>query len=114
LFCYNEQEVSLLDVRKEINFCKKVGLPIIGVIENMSGFVCPKCKTETKIFPPTTGGAQKMCQEMDVPFLGQNFTIQIFVFFHSSSRSLNDSLIRSLICSLSLSLSLVLLNETKV
>jgi Mrp family chromosome partitioning ATPase len=64
------QEVSLLDVRKEINFCKKVGLPIIGVIENMSVFVCPKCKMETKIFPPTTGGAQKMCQEMGVPFLG--------------------------------------------
>lgn len=38
------QEVSLLDVRKEITFCKKVEIPIIGVIENMSGFVCPKCK----------------------------------------------------------------------
>ena len=38
------QEVSLMDVRKEINFCKKVGLPVIGVVENMSGFVCPKCK----------------------------------------------------------------------
>jgi len=65
------QEVALLDVRKEINFCKKVGLPIIGVVENMSGFVCPKCKTETKIFPPTTGGAEKMAQEMGVPFLGR-------------------------------------------
>lgn len=38
------QEVALLDVRKEINFCKKVNLPVIGVVENMSGFVCPKCK----------------------------------------------------------------------
>ena len=38
------QEVALLDVRKEINFCRKVNLPIIGVVENMSGFVCPKCK----------------------------------------------------------------------
>jgi Mrp family chromosome partitioning ATPase len=38
------QEVSLLDVRKEINFCHKVKLPIIGVVENMSGFVCPNCK----------------------------------------------------------------------
>lgn len=37
------QEVSLLDVRKEITFCRKVNLPIIGVIENMSGFLCPKC-----------------------------------------------------------------------
>jgi len=64
------QEVSLMDVRKEINFCKKVGIPVIGVVENMSAFVCPKCKTETKIFPPTTGGAQKMAQEMGVKFLG--------------------------------------------
>jgi Mrp family chromosome partitioning ATPase len=64
------QEVSLLDVRKEINFCKKVEIPVIGVVENMSGFVCPKCKTETKIFAPTTGGAEKMSKEMQVPFLG--------------------------------------------
>eukprot|EP01124_Arcella_intermedia_P021662 TRINITY_DN3077_c0_g1_i3.p1 TRINITY_DN3077_c0_g1~~TRINITY_DN3077_c0_g1_i3.p1 ORF type:complete len:165 (+),score=37.07 TRINITY_DN3077_c0_g1_i3:536-1030(+) len=64
------QEISLLDVRKEITFCKKVGLPVLGVIENMSIFICPKCKTETKIFPPTTGGAIKMCQEMEVPYLG--------------------------------------------
>jgi len=64
------QEVSLMDVRKEINFCKKVKMPIIGVVENMSGFVCSKCGTETKIFAPTTGGARKMCEEMDVRFLG--------------------------------------------
>jgi Mrp family chromosome partitioning ATPase len=38
------QEVSLMDVRKEISFCRKVNLPVIGVVENMSGFVCPKCK----------------------------------------------------------------------
>lgn len=41
------QEVALADVRKEINFCKKVGVPVIGVVENMSGFVCPKCKVPT-------------------------------------------------------------------
>jgi len=64
------QEVALLDVRKEINFCRKVGLPIIGVVENMSGFVCHKCGTETKIFAPTTGGAKKMCEDMGVRFLG--------------------------------------------
>ena len=40
----NAQEVSLLDVRKEINFCKRIGVRVIGVIENMSGFVCPKCQ----------------------------------------------------------------------
>lgn len=38
------QEVSLLDVRKEINFLRKVNIPIVGVIENMSTFICPKCK----------------------------------------------------------------------
>ncbi|XP_013779481.1 cytosolic Fe-S cluster assembly factor nubp1-like isoform X2 [Limulus polyphemus] len=65
------QEISLLDVRKEINFCQKVGIPIIGVIENMSGFVCPKCKTESQIFPPTTGGADKMAADLNVPFLGK-------------------------------------------
>lgn len=65
------QEVSLLDVRKEITFCKKVDVPIIGVIENMSGFVCPNCKVESEIFPKTTGGAEKMCQDMNVKFLGK-------------------------------------------
>ena len=38
------QEISLQDVRKEINFCKKTNLPVMGIVENMSGFVCPKCK----------------------------------------------------------------------
>lgn len=65
------QEVALADVRKEINFCKKVGVPVIGVVENMSGFVCPKCKTETQIFAPTTGGAEKMATDFGVPFLGR-------------------------------------------
>ena len=37
------QAVALADVRKELNFCRKAGLPILGVIENMSGFVCPHC-----------------------------------------------------------------------
>jgi len=65
------QEIALLDVRKEINFCKKVGIPIIGVVENMSWFVCPKCTKGSQIFPTTTGGAEKMAQEMQVPFLGR-------------------------------------------
>lgn len=64
------QEVALSDVRKEINFCKKVGIPILGVIENMAGFVCRKCGTETKIFFPSSGGAEKMCAELEVRFLG--------------------------------------------
>lgn len=59
-----------MDVRKEITFCQKVGVPIIGVVENMAGFVCPKCHTEAKIFFPSSGGAAKMAAEMNVPFLG--------------------------------------------
>ncbi|KAJ8253949.1 hypothetical protein COCON_G00205610 [Conger conger] len=65
------QEVSLQDVRKEIRFCQKVKLPIIGIVENMSGFVCPKCKNTSQIFPPTTGGAEKMCADLNLPFLGR-------------------------------------------
>jgi len=41
------QEVALLDVRKEVNFAKKTDLNVIGVVENMSGFVCPNCKCES-------------------------------------------------------------------
>lgn len=65
------QEVALADVRKEINFCRKVGIPVIGIVENMSGFVCPNCKSETKIFSPTTGGAEKLAQEMGLTLLGK-------------------------------------------
>ncbi|XP_046359633.1 cytosolic Fe-S cluster assembly factor nubp1-B-like [Haliotis rufescens] len=65
------QEVSLMDVRKEINFCHKVKLPIIGLVENMSGFVCPSCTKSSEIFAPTTGGGEKMAQETCIPFLGK-------------------------------------------
>ncbi|KAJ1801283.1 cytosolic Fe-S cluster assembly factor nbp35 [Coemansia sp. RSA 2399] len=64
------QEVALQDVRKEIDFCRKAQVPIIGVVENMSGFVCPGCKGESRIFYPTTGGAQKMCKDLGIPLLG--------------------------------------------
>jgi Mrp family chromosome partitioning ATPase len=67
------QEVSLLDVRKQINFCKKMKVPIVGVIENMSTFVCPKCTTESKIFPNNSHSSptDAMCSEMEVQFLGK-------------------------------------------
>lgn len=65
------QEVALQDVRKEISFCRKVGIPIIGVIENMSGFRCPTCETCTDVFSPSTGGAQAMCEKLGIPFLGK-------------------------------------------
>lgn len=64
------QEISLLDVRKEINFCIKAGIKVLGIIENMSGFVCPKCTYQSDIFQATTGGAQSLAKEMNIPFLG--------------------------------------------
>ncbi|KAL9703009.1 hypothetical protein quinque_006527 [Culex quinquefasciatus] len=65
------QEVALLDVRKEITFCKKMAIPVVGVVENMSVFVCPKCATESDIFPAKTGGAERMCADMEVRYLGK-------------------------------------------
>jgi Mrp family chromosome partitioning ATPase len=65
------QEISLLDVRKGINFCRKSGTKVIGVVENMSGFVCPHCSGCTDILSPATGAAEKMCVDMDVPYLGR-------------------------------------------
>ena len=62
------QEVALSDVRKSISFCRTVAMPILGVIENMSGFVCPKCGEVTDIFK--SGGGEQMAVEMGVPFLG--------------------------------------------
>ncbi|KAJ3117565.1 cytosolic Fe-S cluster assembly factor nbp35 [Phlyctochytrium bullatum] len=64
------QEVALQDVRKELNFCKKVGIPVLGVVENMAAFVCPKCEKSSNVFPATSGGASKMAEEFGVPFLG--------------------------------------------
>jgi Mrp family chromosome partitioning ATPase len=64
------QEVSLLDVRKEIDFCRKAGIKILGLVENMSLFVCPKCTHATEIFQATTGGGRALAEEMGIPFLG--------------------------------------------
>lgn len=65
------QEVSLLDVRKELNFCIKTQIPILGVVENMSGFTCPNCKCDYEIFKPSTGGADKMCEEFKVDLIAK-------------------------------------------
>jgi Mrp family chromosome partitioning ATPase len=55
------QEISLSTIKKEINFCKKIKLPILGIVENMSGFVCPCCNETTRIFP--TSYYQKLIEE---------------------------------------------------
>lgn len=61
-------EVSQIVVKKAVTFSKKLNIPIIGIIENMSGFVCPKCGAETNIFK--VGGGQKIAEDLAVPFLG--------------------------------------------
>ncbi|KAK3658853.1 cytosolic Fe-S cluster assembly factor cfd1 [Elasticomyces elasticus] len=62
------QAISISDVKKEINFCRKTGVQILGVIENMAGFVCPNCSECTNVF--SKGGGRVMAQEFEVPFLG--------------------------------------------
>ncbi|CAO3633265.1 unnamed protein product [Cunninghamella echinulata] len=64
------QEVALQDVRKEIDFCRKANIPILGLVENMSGFVCPNCHGESVIFPPTSGGAKALAEELNIELLG--------------------------------------------
>jgi len=62
------QTVSLADTRRAIKMYEKLNVPAMGLIENMSSFVCPTCKTESDIFGK--GGGEKLAKEMNVPFLG--------------------------------------------
>lgn len=62
-------EVSQNVVEKAITFSKQLNVPIIGIVENMSGFICPTCSTETQIFK--TGGGQRVAEKHSVPFLGR-------------------------------------------
>jgi Mrp family chromosome partitioning ATPase len=62
------QEVALADVRKSINFCYHVKMPILGLVENMSGLVCPHCNKEIPLF--NKGGGVKTAKDMKVHFLG--------------------------------------------
>lgn len=63
------QDVATDDVRRSITFCRQLKLPILGVVENMSGFVCPACGKVTEIFK--AGGGERMAADMDVPFLAR-------------------------------------------
>ena len=63
------QEVSLADVRKSISFCRTVHMDIVGLIENMSGFVCPHCGEKTDLFG--TGGGEKTAAAAGIHFLGR-------------------------------------------
>lgn len=63
------QLVSINDVEKEIDFCRTVGLPIVGVVENMSGYVCEHCAHCTNIF--SSGGGQQLAEKQELAFLGK-------------------------------------------
>ena len=62
------QDVATLDAVKSAKFIEKLGLPVIGVVENMSGMICPHCGEEIDLFGK--GGGRKVAEEMSVPFLG--------------------------------------------
>ena len=63
------QDVATLDSRKSVLFAKELKVPVVGIIENMSGFVCPHCKKEIDLFG--TGGGEKASLDLKVPFLGR-------------------------------------------
>jgi len=63
------QAVAAADVRKELNFCKLTNIRVLGVVENMSGFVCEECADCSEPFG--SGGGQVMATDFDVPFLGK-------------------------------------------
>jgi len=62
------QQLAVVDVKKCITFCRQLNVPVLGVIENMSGFVCPHCDCKTDIFG--SDGGRQMAKDFGVPFLG--------------------------------------------
>lgn len=83
------QAVALSDVRRELTFCQRTGTPVLGIVENMSGFVCPHCSvrfgcllvgfTMSRIFSMqectnifSTGGGESLAELCKVPFLGRD------------------------------------------
>lgn len=63
------QDVALTDVEKSLSFCREMKLPVIGLIENMSGFICPHCSERSDIFK--SGGAKKLAEKTGVTLLAQ-------------------------------------------
>ena len=63
------QAVAVDDVRRSVSFCREMDIPVAGIVENMSGYVCHSCKEHLDIF--TSGGGETLAGEMNVPFLGR-------------------------------------------
>ena len=76
------QDVALLDSRKSVNFAKELGMPVIGIIENMSGFKCPKCGEAIDLFK--IGGGKRAASDMSVPFLGR-IPIEVMIVLSGDS-----------------------------
>jgi len=97
------QEIATFDVKKSIDFCDKLKLKVVGIIENMSGFVCPHCNTETAIF--SSGGGEKMADDVGAPFLGRipidpsfvSLSDKGHVFFDKGAESLAMNAMKSII-----------------
>jgi Mrp family chromosome partitioning ATPase len=63
------QDVALLDSRKAVNFSRLLNIPVLGIVENMSGMVCPHCNEKIDLFK--VGGGERAALELGVPFLGR-------------------------------------------
>ena len=68
MICTTPQDVSLADVSRGIQMFRKLNVPVLGVVENMSGFICPHCNEQTDIFG--TGGGRELAERYELPFLG--------------------------------------------
>lgn len=69
LIVTSPQAVAVDDVRRSVTFCRRMGNPVLGIVENLSGFVCPDCGSVHNIF--STGGGEALAKDMGVPFLGR-------------------------------------------
>jgi ATP-binding protein involved in chromosome partitioning len=76
------QDIALIDARKGLAMFKQTGVPILGIVENMSYFCCPQCGTRSEIFGH--GGARAEAQKLDVPFLAE-------IPLHPMIRTLSDA-----------------------
>ena len=63
------QKLSLIDVRKAFSMFEQVKVPVLGIVENMSEFICPHCEKPSEIF--SRGGVRKLCDELKTPFMGE-------------------------------------------
>src|SRR3990172_5936554 len=69
VFITEPSEVSQGVVLRAINLCRRGGIPALGIVENMSGYVCPECEERTEIY--STGGGEKLSRETGIPLVGQ-------------------------------------------